>query len=294
MQAGSRLVQCLSPIGAYRKSGGGIAFTPSGGDFDKHVEIPCGKCIGCRLEKSRQWAVRMMHEAQMHEKNCFLTLTYDPEHYPLDGSVNVKHWQAFAKRLRKIKGPFRFYHCGEYGDEKHRAHYHAAVFGLDFAESRKPWDKSHGHQMFVSDELNDIWQLGYVVIGNLTFESAAYVAQYITKKLNASPKLSLIGIQKEPYATMSRRPGLGKKWYDEFKHDVYPSDQVIMRGHPMKPPKYYDDLWGEECPDEMKIIQRRRRRDARAHAAENTPERRRVKELCKEQYGRFFSRDFSR
>ena len=87
-------------------------------DPDDPLKIPCGRCIGCRLERSRQWAIRCVHEASLYERNCFITLTFSPEHFPKDRSLNKRDFQLFIKRLRKKFGPgVRYFHCGEYGEQ---------------------------------------------------------------------------------------------------------------------------------------------------------------------------------
>jgi hypothetical protein len=131
---------CYFPITAWRSKDGKneagkwpVVFKPTAGYLDKELKLPCGRCIGCRLERSRQWAVRCVHEASLHEKNCFITLTYSPENLPKDGSLDVSHFQKFMKRFRKRFGPgIRFFHCGEYGESLSRPHYHACIFGFDF------------------------------------------------------------------------------------------------------------------------------------------------------------------
>ena len=115
---------CYTPLKGYRsteltKNGKRkIVFNRNHGFADLPVTVPCGQCIGCRLERSRQWAIRCTHEASLWEKNCFITLTYNDENLPKDGSLDVTHFQKFMKRLRKKHGAgIRFYHCGEYGDK---------------------------------------------------------------------------------------------------------------------------------------------------------------------------------
>ena len=108
------------------------------GKFVKDItSVPCGRCMGCRLEKSRQWAVRCVHEAKFYEDNCFVTLTYAPEHLPKDGSLNRKHVQDFIKRLRRRLDDrkIRVFYCGEYGDKLRRPHYHLCLFNCDFPRS---------------------------------------------------------------------------------------------------------------------------------------------------------------
>ena len=185
---------CYHPLKGYKskernKSGKrSIVFNIKEGLYDQHVTVPCGQCIGCRLERSRQWAIRCSHEAQMHEKNCFITLTFSDEHLPEDRSVDVRHFQLFMKRLRKRYGDgIRFFHCGEYGDHFGRPHYHACIFNHDF-EDKKIWKQSgSGEIIYRSASLEELWPYGYSSVGEVTFESAAYVARYITKKVTGDP-----------------------------------------------------------------------------------------------------------
>jgi len=90
---------CFHPLQAYQLDTGEIQFHDSGRGHP--LELPCGQCIGCRLERSRQWAIRCVHEASMHENNCFITLTYAPEYLPPDGGLIKSDFQKFIKRLRK-------------------------------------------------------------------------------------------------------------------------------------------------------------------------------------------------
>lgn len=213
----------------------------------------------------------------MHEANSFVTLTYDDAHLPPDGSLRVEHWQKFAKRLRKKAGPFRFFHAGEYGDRSGRPHYHAVMFGLDFAGDRQLWKNAASGPLFVSPLLERTWGHGFAVIGNLTFESAAYVARYCTKKVTgpnaeehyqrACPLTGEVIRLKPEYTTMSRGGrnsggGIGAEWFRKYHSDVYPADEVISRGFPAQPPKFYDGMY--ELVDQVGYDQVKARRKARA------------------------------
>lgn len=131
-------------------------------DTGHQLQVPCGKCIGCRLERSRQWAIRCMHEASLYEDNCFITLTYNDDHLPSNGSLDKTHFQKFLKRLRKSIYPqkLRYYHCGEYGDEGGRPHYHAIIFG--WSPSDKVLISTEDKQgitchRYLSESLTQIW-----------------------------------------------------------------------------------------------------------------------------------------
>jgi hypothetical protein len=230
---------------------------------DLRVQLPCGRCIGCRLEKSRQWAMRCMHEASLHEHNSFITLTYDEDHLPPDGSLDVRHFQQFMKNLRyHFPQKIRYYHCGEYGEEYSRPHYHACLFGLDFPD-KKLWKESEMGSLYVSEKLTKIWGFGHCLVGAVTFESAAYVARYITKKLTGDRAEEYGGRQPE-YATMSRRGGIGAGWFERWKDNVYPRDTVIFQGREMQPPKAYDrylELAEKDLLDYVKEIRKKKHPD---------------------------------
>ena len=126
-----------------------------------------------------------MHEAQMHENNCFITLTINPEELEKrknKWSLDHREFQLFMKRLRKKYGEVRFYMCGEYGEENKRPHYHACLFGVEF-EDKELHRVRRGIPLYKSETLNKLWKLGFCTIGDVTFESAAYVARYIMKKV---------------------------------------------------------------------------------------------------------------
>lgn len=148
------------------------------------LQVPCGQCVGCRLERSRQWAVRCVHESQLHKENCFITLTYASEHLPPDSSLHYRDFQLFMKRLRKkfTGKKIRFYMCGEYGENFGRPHFHACLFGHNF-DDLKLWKTQNNIPLYRSKILEELWPFGHSSVGSVTFESAAYVARYIMKKV---------------------------------------------------------------------------------------------------------------
>lgn len=246
---------CYNPLEAYRLTDGGITFKPDGEDIHGAVlRLPCGNCIGCRLERSRQWAVRCVHEASLYEDNMFITLTYSPENLPENGTLVKSHFQSFMKRLRKF-AKVRYFHCGEYGDDLARPHYHALIFGYEFPDKKTARQGKSGEPQWSSEILNKTWGLGDCLIGKLNFESAAYVARYCTKKINGpQAKTHYKGKQPE-YVTMSLKPGIGARWADKFMHDTYKDDTVIMRGKEAKPPRYYDKRFAMLDPAQFQTIQ---------------------------------------
>lgn len=273
---------CVKPLKAYRGPNGKITFKMKEGWHDlPSVNVACRRCISCRLAKSKEWALRAMHEAQMHERNCFITLTYNDSNLPKDMGLDVKHWQLFAKRLREKCGPFRFIHCGEYGSEENtlRPHFHALIFGLDFHEDKTPWSIEKGHTLYRSKTLESVWTKGFSTIGPVTYESANYVARYTLKKVTGdlahehysrvNEKTGETWEVKPEYITMSRRPGLGAKWYEKFKDDVHPSDFCIANGKKQKPPGYYDLLLERENPKLLETLKKKRREFAKTHSSQS-------------------------
>lgn len=265
-----------------------MSFSPREGDYDRHLELPCGQCMTCRLAKMRDWAIRCVHEAQMHERNCFITLTYNDEHLPSDGSVNVKHWQNFAKALRRRFGPFRFLSCGEYGEQNFRPHYHAVLFGLDFHEDRKELAGKGEFTSWTSEALEECWGKGFCQIGDVSFDSAAYVARYTLNKVSAEAaegiyeRLNEYGEVYEVhpvYATMSRRPGLGSTWFNQYWTDVYPDDFVVMKGQKFRPPKFYDKLLDREDAELLVAMKKKRLSESVRHLDDETWERRQVRDI---------------
>lgn len=274
---------CYHPLSGLRRADGTIRFPKHGifaGIYDEasSVTVGCGRCIGCRLDSSRDWAVRIMHESQSHSANCFITLTYNKEHLPNDGSLQLRDWQLFAKRLRKQEGPFRYFHCGEYGDRHGRPHYHAVLFGVDFRSDRTLYDAYGQHPLYTSDRLDSAWSdnagpIGLAIIGELTFDSAAYVARYVTKKITGSRAFEHYAGRKPEYTTMSRRPGIASAWYKQFKHDVFPRDEVIFKGFPTSPPRYYSRLLEIENPALLEQIKERRVKQATKYIQHTTRQR---------------------
>ena len=284
---------CYRPLSAWRHSQG-VTFVPT---IDASpIKLPCGNCIGCRLERSRQWALRLTHEKRLHSESSFITLTYDSSHIPRDGSLNVKHFQDFMKRLRKEISPqkIRFFHAGEYGEKRGRPHYHAIIFGRDFRDQGYDQEKSpRGDLTWSSPQLDRLWPFGMNRVGEVTFESCAYVARYVTKKVNGSlaerhyqricEATGEIFQLKPEYATMSRRPGIAHGHFDKYMPEIYPADEVVSRGHPSKPPKFYDKLLERYNPAVYaKVKEMRECALMLSPVAERSPQRLHVKETCKQ------------
>lgn len=251
---------CFSPVIGFRADAinpdtrkRGVVFNPlKASNSTASLRFPCGQCRGCRLDRAQAWATRCVHEAQMHEANSFITLTYSPASYPEDGSVSVHEFQKFMKRFRKQIGvPIRYYACGEYGSESQLAHYHALVNGYDFSADRVHLRESEFGPVYTSPLLSKLWPFGIHEIGTVTFQSARYVAGYISSKINGEQAAShylrhhphkghLVQVT-PPFALQSKNPGLGTSWFERFHKDVFPSDFLVVDGHKVPVPKFYLD-----------------------------------------------------
>lgn len=279
---------CYKPLRAFCAASGDVVFVERG-DIVASLFLPCGQCVGCRLERSRQWAVRCMHEASLYDDNCFITLTYSPEHLPEDCSLHYRDFQLFLKRLRKAwpNDRIRFYMCGEYGEENHRPHFHACLFGFNFPD-RVPFRQLGGSKLWRSDQLEKLWGKGHCSIGEVTFESAAYVARYVMKKVTGDLQELhyrqtdedgvITGHRTPEFNHMSLKPGIGAKWLDKFSSDVYPDGQVVVRGHKSNPPKYYDRRFAKADPLSYEQLQYMRHLEALTRSSDQTPERLAVRE----------------
>lgn len=255
-----------------------LVFRADQGLKSTHLLIPCGQCAGCRLDKARDWAIRCVHEAQMHKENCFVTLTYSDENLPEQSSLRPRDMVLFLKRLRKSIEPkkVRFFQCGEYGDISARPHHHILLFGVDFPDKLLIRSSSQ-HPLYSSETLSGLWPHGFASIGALTFDSACYVARYILKKITGPMAQEHYGGRKPEYITMSRRPGIGRQFFDLYTADLYNHDQVVVRdGFLAKPPPYYDAIYEGIDPLHFQKIKSERRKKALLNP-DNTDERRATK-----------------
>ena len=292
---------CYYPLSAVKTEDGNIKFNPRSGEGDP-MKLPCGQCMGCRIDRSRMWAVRCMHEASQFEKNCFITLTYAPEHLPKNGDLHYEHFQKFMKRLRKANqnANIRFYMCGEYGDEFKRPHFHAILFNYDFKDKYVHKVNHNGDTIYRSPHLESLWPFGHSSVGTATETSAAYVARYVTQKATGrvqdinpktgepyreiyyrgtDPESGERVYVKPEFNKMSLKPGIGQHWFDKYYQDVYPSDSVRLRdGRRIKPPRYYDKKYDAIEPYEFEAIKQNRILNALKHSDESSPERLAVKE----------------
>lgn len=235
---------CFAPLDGWRsrerteKGLRRVVFDARSGYRDLKVTVPCGKCDGCKLERARQWSIRCVHEASLWEENVFCTLTY--REMPPGGSLRPRDFVLFMKRLRKARvGRVRFFQSGEYG-ALGRPHHHCILFNCAFVDGEVFKKTASGEVIYSSVELEDLWSHGFCSFGNVTFESAGYVARYTLKKLGEE----VLEGRRAEYLTMSRRQGIGTGWIERFSTDVYPRDELVVRGRACKPPRFYDEKVG--------------------------------------------------
>ncbi|AXH77491.1 MAG: replication initiator protein [Microviridae sp.] len=252
-----------------------MVFKPELGYPNTKTELPCGQCIGCRMDRARDWASRIMNEAQLHPSSCFITLTYQRDNY----SLNKRDIQLFLKRLRRkhedIK--IRFFQCGEYGEQFERPHHHVILFGYDFPD-KVPFKRGGKHQQYISRELADLWPHGLHSIGTLTIDSAMYTARYVLKKFNGEKKDEHYQGRSPEYITMSRKPGIGKEFFEKFQSDIYNHDKLVINDRLiLRPAKYYDRMFEQLNPTQMRRLKVDRKKRAMENP-DNLSDRRAVKE----------------
>lgn len=214
--------------------------------FKIRYEVPCLKCINCKIEHKADWGTLCTCEMKFHEQNSFITLTYAK--MPPRGSLQKEHIQKFWKRLRKHLNPNRtpksqrklikYFAAGEYGENSTlRPHYHAIIFGWT-PELGEPHGKNkHGQILYRSPELEKIWTHGYVTVGEATFDSATYVASYLTKRIDGS-------IAKDHYERMDPDTGeiyeidpergycsqkIGISWIEKNYKDVIHDGMIVIK-----------------------------------------------------------------
>lgn len=241
------------------------------------IRVSCGQCVACRIQRAKMWSLRCMDELKFHDESIFLTLTYANEHLPAFGSLNKKHLQDFFKRLRKAELKFRYFACGEYGEQYHRPHYHAIMFGLSVRDI---------------DTISEKWTHGHIQIGSVTLQSCNYVARYTQKKQLIKSKEYYDDLKIIPeFQLISSRPGIGLKYYEQY------GEADILRGFKFSPggeknavPRYYKKKYVEKngkvsCfRHYLDIIEQSRHEDIRQmeHDKRRHSDNKNIVEYCRE------------
>lgn len=296
-------MSCNNPLWAYRddsdtqkpvkilgsnpvKDSFGKAWIPRLKDYREVFPVPCGNCIGCRLDYSKDWADRCVMESMSYDKDrsWFVTLTYDDEHLPpLQGvpiyennpyysSTRKEDYVLFMKRLRKYFSDHygltgvREFGCNEYGGNTLRPHYHNILFDIPLGDHLTFFKTNVlGDALYKCDLIEDIWHQGFVLVGEFNWRTAAYTARYIMKKVkgeHADEHYMNLGIERESRFG-SNRPGIARRYFDEHYNEIYEHDQIILPaidGKPniIKPPRYFDDLYKKIDPLHLESVKLKR------------------------------------
>lgn len=291
-------MRCVRPIQAWQPDDGGkLVFSERANH--RPLTIRCGQCIGCRLHRSCGWAIRCLHESQMHKWSSFITLTYNDEFVPVDRSLRYSDFQKFMRRCRKHfrceRQRIRFFMCGEYGDDFGRPHFHACLFGAFFPDRVLFKRSDSGSNVYTSEILSKLWSdpdtgrpIGFASVGDVTFESAAYVARYVVKKVTgnaADEHYKFVTSDGEvcwrvpEFTRMSLKPGIGADWFKKYWPEVYPRDHVIVGGRKLKPPRYYDRLLAANESDLSEYLEFLRYVKSGSTDVDNTEDRLRAIEI---------------
>ena len=219
-----------------------ITFKPPAEYRPPDYWLPCGTCEGCAERKKKDWSIRMYHESQLFDRNCFATFTYDEEHYPEDGKINKRHLQNFIKRLqrdqKKVNRPIRYYAVGEYGEQTNRAHYHLILFNEDFLSSRYYY--ALGGDFYGNKELEEIWGMGQIHLAPFNAGRAFYTAGYVAKKLADK--------EQETFQLQSRQPPLGMNWVRQNYKSMAAIKKIIIEGQEYPVPRVYAE-WMKGTPE---------------------------------------------
>lgn len=257
-----------------------VIFNPSPKEIMTKAEvmIPCGRCIACRITLAEEWSIRCYHESKMHEDNCFLTLTYEDKHLPKHGSLDPSQFSQFVKSYRnKLKrdgknADIKFFGCGEYGDQTQRPHYHILIFGHSPTDKVIHSRSKNEESLYTSKWLSSLWKRGHAIIGDVSYQSAGYVARYsLKKRFGVGAKLHY-GKKIPEFLRMSRGGrnghGIGYEYFHKFYTDFIPNDYCIINGKKKPIPRYYMALLDEEMREHIRQIRQSKRNE------ENTHERR--------------------
>ena len=246
------------------------------------VVVSCGCCPSCVLRRSAVQTNLLTAYSAQFRYVYFVTLTYAPDFLPEGGTLVRKHVQDFLKRLRDrfSDQKIRVFYCGEYGENFSRPHYHLCLFNCTFKDGVR-WFSNNGNWIYRSKLLEELWPFGNSSFSDFTFETAAYVARYCTKKISGSLADEHYAGRLPEFCGMSLKPGIGSSWFDKYgESDLFPHDNVIVRGARCKPPRYYDKLRDRVDPDGLAKAKQVRQELADECADDNTFSRLRTRLKC--------------
>lgn len=301
-------MRCLKPrtVG-FKDDGKTIAWSQK--NYNKEFatfQLPCSKCLECRLEYARQWAVRCVHEAKMYENNSFITLTYDDDHllsprlqykdfqefiaklrdklfrdqlnkmYPNDPQDTQRFkWKQLTKETRKQiydQICIGYFVTGEYGDQRKRPHWHVIIFNWCPKDLEFAYQNDRGDRVFHSKLLTQLWGKGRTDLGSVTFESAGYVARYAAKKLVHGPD----GHSYQPISRKSSKQAIGKRFLERYWEDIFNHGHVVLltkKGDVKTSiPRYYEKWLAKHKPNQYYSYVTRIKSERMAKAQEKSQE----------------------
>lgn len=251
---------CYNPIDGHRKADGSVYLGRSRDDLGGvPLRLPCGRCVGCRTRRAREWAYRCELELSEHQVGAFVTLTYSDDHCPV--TLQKRDLQLFLKRLRKsLPQRIKFFASGEYGDKFDRPHYHALLFGVDHEKDANAIESAWTVRVG-SNRTGMSIPLGIVDVQKCTPRSIAYVAGYAAKKLGLARRERLEVVDEEtgevveyqePFVLMSRG-GRASKGIGGNARDKYPQawrEFVVHGGSKAPVPRYLHEAWQRSASHE--------------------------------------------
>lgn len=281
---------------------------PHLGSADWEMQLtPCRECIGCEDAAARDWATKCYCESKLHDRNCFLTLTYDQAHVPPHRMLRKRDVTLFIKRLRKHFAPvrLRYFYVGEYGTRTWRPHYHLCGFGFDL-DDKKAYGKSKGgFPLYESATLDRLWGMGKCTVQDMTAETAYYAAGYCTKKRDPHkttteadqakwvPKKERARVcidtdtgEKYRYVPefheASTRPtALGIGFLERYPLDVWTAQGIVLPdGHINPIPQSFLAKIQQWCEDDYNALKDARREKALQRIGDTMPNRLEVREIC--------------
>lgn len=290
---------CLFPLKGWKSSTGGFTRVRADSPHGLPMTIPCGRCRECRMAIARDWGIRAMHDVKAHTRtgsgSAFVTLTLDDTKVHDCVGLDPRMLKLFHMRANaRLGGGLRYLSVGEYGDKNQRPHYHCIFTNKGFADRKWCANGSTGEKLYESKILNELWPHGYAHIGDVSYKSAMYVARYVLKKV--SPELygeryerivagKQIFVPPE-FAVMSRRPGLGRPFYDLYKEELLANDSCIVDGHKSPLPRYYSNVFKAEDPDAYERLRKQRKRESVEYRADHPEEQQWLRRTQLEEFNR--------
>lgn len=219
---------------------------------DNIIPLPCGKCLACRLNKGKEWAVRCVLEASLYDNNYFVTLTYDDQFLPASKEAARRDIQLFFKRLRQSVPGLRYFGCCEKGSHTKRFHHHIILFNCDLPDYRPLHRNINGGYLFDSKLVREAWSKGFITIGEVNYTTCGYVAQYASKKV--------FNDDKDEFIYMSTKPGIGSAWLEKH-YEIFKHDSIFGKfgfSNAVKIPRYFEKCYELINPEALSVLKGKR------------------------------------